>query len=180
MNRMISRVRDAVLDISLHDTGGMKRIATEDALSALIVKPYTGAPDEVCPITLEELEPHKTLVSALSCGHVFCAEAIRRWLLSEKSECPICRSAIESREVSVAPQPENIDILGIATAYSRTPLQNLLSGPHFGPHFGSHFGSQFGPQFWPRSTQWLVNVICEDDDAIDIKIALYRVIRRSS
>ena len=155
--RMINRAREAIFNLSLHDTGGIKRVATDKALSTLNVQLYTGASGEKCPITFEELEQQKTIVSILSCGHVFSAEAIYRWLSTEKSECPVCRLVIESREVSVTNQSQNIETIGILDAYNLTPIQNLLHEPDLISH---------------DDTQALVNVICENDDVDDISWAL--------
>lgn len=44
--------------------------------------------NETCPITTEDITMENGAVT--SCGHVFCSEAITRWL-SSKHECPVCK-----------------------------------------------------------------------------------------
>ena len=156
MLTMMSRARDAVLNASLYDTGGVKHVATNELLETLEQRAYTGEPGEICPITFEELTP-VTIVTTLPCGHTFSADAIHRWLRTEKSECQVCRAPLASQE---EPNANSVQHSDIASAYSLTPVRNLLVVHPFGPD----------------NTNRLVDVICEDDDAADVRFALNSVL----
>lgn len=51
-----------------------------------------------CGIWQEEFEKGEA-IKVLPCNHAFQAEAITKWLTTEKAECPICRFKLESKEV---------------------------------------------------------------------------------
>jgi hypothetical protein len=152
---MLMTIASDIINSFIYDTRGVKRVATHEALSLLTKHPYKGVAGEICPITFEELLPD-TLVTTLNCGHTFSADAIYHWLKTEKSECPVCRTAIASQEVSNTNIFNSIGRLDIATAYTLTPVQNLLSVHPYGLD----------------STDRLATVICQDDDASDIREAL--------
>jgi hypothetical protein len=53
-----------------------------------------------CGIWQEEFEKGEA-IKVLPCNHAFRAEAITKWLTTEKAECPICRFKLDSKEVIV-------------------------------------------------------------------------------
>ena len=55
-----------------------------------------------CGIWQEEFEPGQA-IKILPCNHAFDAEAITKWLTTEKAECPMCRFTLKSKEVIVRP-----------------------------------------------------------------------------
>ena len=55
-----------------------------------------------CGIWQEEFEPGQA-IKILPCNHAFDAEAITKWLTTEKAECPMCRFKLKSKEVIVRP-----------------------------------------------------------------------------
>ena len=55
-----------------------------------------------CGIWQEEFEAGEA-IKVLPCNHAFRAEAITKWLTTEKAECPICRFKLDSKEVIVHP-----------------------------------------------------------------------------
>jgi hypothetical protein len=55
-----------------------------------------------CGIWQEEFEKGEA-IKVLPCNHAFKAEAITKWLTTEKAECPMCRFKLESKEVIVHP-----------------------------------------------------------------------------
>ncbi len=55
-----------------------------------------------CGIWQEEFEKGEA-IKVMPCNHAFRAEAITKWLTTEKAECPICRFKLESKEVIVHP-----------------------------------------------------------------------------
>ena len=68
------------------------------------IQPLTY-PDELCnqtscAITQDEFLKDQE-ISLLPCGHCFNSDAIMNWLENEKSECPICRFQLDSKEVKV-------------------------------------------------------------------------------
>ena len=57
-----------------------------------------------CGIWQEEFQDGQA-IKILPCNHAFDAEAITKWLTTEKAECPICRFKLKSKEVIVRPPP---------------------------------------------------------------------------
>lgn len=53
-----------------------------------------------CGIWHEDFEEGEE-IKLLPCNHAFKAEAITKWLTTEKAECPICRFKMDSKEVIV-------------------------------------------------------------------------------
>ena len=72
--------------------------------------PDDSIQQESCPITQEEFLKDQE-VTQLPCGHCFNSDAIMNWLEEEKSECPVCRLKLDSREVKIetSSQPEGED-----------------------------------------------------------------------
>ena len=54
--------------------------------------------NSMCPIMQTDLENGMTVIQ-LECKHCFIPEAINKWLKEEKAECPVCRFALDSKEI---------------------------------------------------------------------------------
>ena len=65
-----------------------------------ITFPNESCEQTSCPITQEEFLKDQE-ISQLPCGHCFNSDAIMNWLENEKSECPICRLKLDSKEVKI-------------------------------------------------------------------------------
>ena len=63
-----------------------------------------------CGIWQEEFEKGEA-IKVLPCNHAFQAEAITKWLTTEKAECPMCRFKLESKEVILHPHEDEGDML---------------------------------------------------------------------
>ena len=88
-----------VIDIADGETGekhGIREI-TYNKETAEEMKINTA-----CGIWQEEIEAGQA-VKILPCNHAFDAEAVTKWLTTEKAECPMCRFKLESKEVIVRP-----------------------------------------------------------------------------
>ena len=86
-----------VIDLA-DDENGEKhgiREMTYDSETAKELKINTA-----CGIWQEEFEAGEA-IKVLPCNHAFRAEAITKWLTTEKAECPMCRFKLESKEVIV-------------------------------------------------------------------------------
>ena len=57
-----------------------------------------GLLDE-CPICMDDVS--KPTITP--CGHVFCCGCIENWLVKEKAECPLCRTAVYADALVDAP-----------------------------------------------------------------------------
>jgi len=89
-----------VIDVGEDGEGGKKhgiREMTYDPETAEELKINTA-----CGIWQEEFEKGQA-IKVLPCNHAFQADAITKWLTTEKAECPICRFKLESKEVIVHP-----------------------------------------------------------------------------
>jgi len=96
----------SILSRSLYDLRPVKRIMPEEKEKQIIETTFNMEQAEeqkintscgIWQIDFEEGEP----IKILPCNHAFKSEAITRWLTTEKAECPICRFALESKEVIV-------------------------------------------------------------------------------
>lgn len=94
---------DDVLNESLHTSRpAYKNVISPEALAELKEEEYhkpddLDAPEE-CPIMKMQFEDGEKVIR-LPCGHLFGADSIRHWLEHEKSECPVCRYQMNSKEV---------------------------------------------------------------------------------
>jgi hypothetical protein len=94
----------SILARSLYDCCPVKRVISDEARCQIVDKQFTSAMveelkiNEACGIWQEDFEEGEA-IKILPCNHAFKAEAIIKWLEEEKAECPICRSALESKEV---------------------------------------------------------------------------------
>jgi hypothetical protein len=91
-----------VIDIADGETGEKHGIheLTYDPETAEELKINTA-----CGIWQEEFEVGET-IKVLPCNHAFRAEAITKWLTTEKAECPMCRFKMKSKEIIVHPSIE--------------------------------------------------------------------------
>lgn len=97
-----------LLNMSMADSGGVKKVASEEGLDAVKKRRYekpaeTDAPEQVCAITQVPFEEGDE-VAEMPCGHVFDAESLMRWLQRESAACPVCRVEVASREVMRSPE----------------------------------------------------------------------------
>ena len=94
---------------SMADTGGVKRVASSEGLEQVkvfeyskansVAGPPTSPKEEMCAITQMPFE-EGDLVADMPCGHRFDKECLFRWLETESAACPVCRKEVASREVS--------------------------------------------------------------------------------
>lgn len=103
----------AVLANSLYDARPVKRVidvadgesGEKHGIREMTYDPETAEELKInttCGIWQEEFEKGQA-IKVLPCNHAFLAEAITKWLTTEKAECPICRFKMESKEVIVHP-----------------------------------------------------------------------------
>jgi hypothetical protein len=106
----------AVLARSLYDAPPVKRVidiadgetGEKHGIREMTYDPETAEELKIntaCGIWQEEFEAGEA-IKVLPCNHAFRAEAITKWLTTEKAECPICRFKLESKEVIVHPSSE--------------------------------------------------------------------------
>jgi hypothetical protein len=103
----------AVLARSLYDARPVKHVIDvgdgesdeKHGIREMAYDPETAEEQKIntaCGIWQEEFEKGEA-IKVLPCNHAFRAEAITKWLTTEKAECPICRFKLESKEVIVHP-----------------------------------------------------------------------------
>jgi hypothetical protein len=103
----------AVLARSLYDARPVKHVidaADDESGEKHGIREMTFDPEmaeelkinTACGIWQEDFEKGEA-IKVLPCNHAFKAEAITKWLTTEKAECPICRFKLESKEVIVRP-----------------------------------------------------------------------------
>jgi len=101
----------AVLARSLYDSRPVKHVidipddesGEKHGIRTIAYDPKTSEEMKIntaCGIWQEEFEEGEE-ISILPCNHAFKAEAITKWLTTEKAECPICRFKLASKEVVV-------------------------------------------------------------------------------
>jgi hypothetical protein len=96
----------SILSRSLYDSRPVKHVMPEEKEKEITKTTFNKEQAEQMKINIscgiwqvdfEEGEP----IKILPCNHAFKADAITKWLTTEKAECPICRYALESKEVIV-------------------------------------------------------------------------------
>jgi hypothetical protein len=103
----------AVLARSLYDARPVKHVidvADDESGEKHGIREMTFDPEmaeelkinTACGIWQEDFEKGEA-IKVMPCNHAFKAEAITKWLTTEKAECPICRFKLESKEVIVRP-----------------------------------------------------------------------------
>jgi hypothetical protein len=109
----IDQAAAAVLARSLYDARPVKHVIDDaddingekHGIREITYDPETAEELKIntaCGIWQEEFEKGEA-VKVLPCNHAFRAEAITKWLTTEKAECPMCRFKLESKEVIVHP-----------------------------------------------------------------------------
>lgn len=96
----------SILSRSLYDSRPVKRVMPEEKEKQITETTFNKEQAEelkintscgIWQVDFEEGEP----IKILPCNHAFKSDAITKWLTTEKAECPICRFALESKEVIV-------------------------------------------------------------------------------
>ena len=95
----------SILANSLYDRRPVKTVVNEEGMAELSEKIFTAQLAEelkintVCGIWQDDFEEGER-IKILPCNHAFKADAIDKWLTTEKAECPICRFSLSSKEVN--------------------------------------------------------------------------------
>jgi hypothetical protein len=103
----------AILANSLYDLRPVKTVVDEKGMADISEKTFTAILAEelkintVCGIWQIEFEEGES-IKILPCNHAFKADAIERWLTTEKAECPICRFSLSSKEVICRPLSSDV------------------------------------------------------------------------
>jgi hypothetical protein len=109
-----------VINDSFYAPALYKQVITLTEYDKLPLLPYPLDPplNSACPITQFDFVTGVDIIK-LPCQHCYDPPAIKKWLLEEKGECPVCRYQFETIEVKIAPEfaPENAPENAIANAY---------------------------------------------------------------
>lgn len=103
----------SILANSLYDLRPVKTVIDEKGMADISEKTFTAMLAEelkintVCGIWQIEFEEGES-IKILPCNHAFKADAIERWLTTEKAECPICRFSLSSKEVICRPLSSDV------------------------------------------------------------------------
>ena len=103
----------SILANSLYDRRPVKTVVNEEGMAELSEKIFTAQLAEelkintVCGIWQDDFEEGER-IKILPCNHAFKADAIDKWLTTEKAECPICRFSLSSKEVNCGHISSNI------------------------------------------------------------------------
>ena len=115
-----------VLQRSLDDSPPPRRLVSQEGLQLLKttikVRESESNVGEHCPITHMPFQIGDAITS-LPCGHRFGDAAIRRWLMQEKAECPICRAHlphIEDPAPAPTPRPPTVQPTPAPDSISRS------------------------------------------------------------
>ena len=105
-----------MINASFYAPALYKQVISLTEYDKLPLLPYPLDPplNSTCPITQFDFITGVDIIK-LPCQHCYDPPAIKKWLLEEKGECPVCRYQFETIEVKMA--PENGPEIAIANAY---------------------------------------------------------------
>lgn len=125
LNRIVSHIQPSriethpVIDTirrSMEDTGGTKRVASQQYIRSIQQRPSHAeiTEEEECQVCMDsyldcfnEESPSPRDPIQLECGHIFHRECILEWLKGD-NRCPICRHEYESKEISLSSSAETV------------------------------------------------------------------------
>jgi hypothetical protein len=94
----------SIISRSLYDSRPVKHVMPEEKEKEIKETTFNQEQAEkmkintTCGIWQEDFVEGEA-IKILPCNHAFKADAITKWLTTEKAECPVCRYALESKEV---------------------------------------------------------------------------------
>jgi hypothetical protein len=95
------RIFNEILDRSFNgDIDTYREVLSEEGKKQIRYEKYksNNGYNTSCPILITDFEEDED-IAILPCGHCFSPDAINKWLEEKKSECPVCRYKLKSREV---------------------------------------------------------------------------------
>ena len=101
-----------------------KRIISREGKEKIVFSVFNGETAQICTITRCPLEKGEE-IATLPCKHVFNKEAIMTWLEQKSPECPICRYALDEKEIKKEVEPPSPPPAERGTMV-RTRLRNVL------------------------------------------------------
>ena len=106
-----------------------KRIISDKGKENIEFSVFGGETEEICAITRCPLEKGEE-IAILPCKHIFNKDAIMTWLEKKSAECPVCRYALDEKEIKkdvAAPPPAAAAARGpVARARLRNALYDML------------------------------------------------------
>jgi len=108
-----------------------KRIISDKGKENIEFSVFGGETEEICAITRCPLEKGEE-IAILPCKHIFNKEAIMTWLEEKSAECPVCRYALDEKEIKkdvAAPPPPPAPPAArgpVARARLRSALYDML------------------------------------------------------
>ena len=105
----INNLTNRVLQQSLYqEPESFKNILSKKGKDSIQILKYDDTyDDKKCPITCKDFIINQD-IAVLPCKHIFTPESIFEWLETEKAECPICRSKLESNEIKKDIMEDNL------------------------------------------------------------------------
>ena len=107
-----------------------KRIISDKGKENIEFSVFGGETEEICAITRCSLEKGEE-IAILPCKHIFNKEAIMTWLEKKSAECPVCRYALDEKEIkkdiAALPALQSPPARGpVARARLRSALYDML------------------------------------------------------
>jgi hypothetical protein len=99
-------IYNSIINTSFYEDPIYKNVISEEEFNKLEKKHYSiSSPfNNTCPITQIEFLTDEEIIE-LPCNHCFNPTAIKKWLMEEKGECPVCRYKFETVEQPIEEQP---------------------------------------------------------------------------
>jgi hypothetical protein len=118
-------IYNSIINTSFYEDPIYKNVISEEEFNKLEKKHYSiSSPfNNTCPITQIEFLTDEEIIE-LPCNHCFNPTAIKKWLMEEKGECPVCRYKFETIEVIVEQTIEE------QTIEEQTIEENLIYNPN--------------------------------------------------
>ena len=94
-----NQIINNVLEESFHEKNPIKHVINENGKKLIKFENFQANKHEIkcCPIFLTDFNENDE-IAILPCNHIFCKNAILRWLEEEDNHCPTCRYPLEYKE----------------------------------------------------------------------------------
>ena len=131
INNIYYNINNDIYNASFYECPTIKHVISEEEFNKLEKKCYNinNPFNNTCPITQIEFLNDEEMIE-LPCTHCFNPIAIKKWLMEEKGECPVCRYKFETIEQPAAQPAAQTAAQPAAQPPTQPAEENLIYNPN--------------------------------------------------